>query len=121
MSDSIICYGYRQCGTCRKAQQWLSAHGHDVEMRPIRDTPPSAKELRSMLGHLGGNRKRLLNTSSKDYRESGLKDRLGELTDAQLIAELRSNGNLIKRPFLLCDTGGTTGFKPDEWQVLLGA
>ncbi|TVR13637.1 MAG: Spx/MgsR family RNA polymerase-binding regulatory protein [Planctomycetota bacterium] len=113
-------FGYRQCGTCRKAQQWLREHGHEIAMKPIRDTPPTVSQLRSMLEYLGGNRKRLINTSSKDYRESGLKDRLSDLSDDALMRELRSNGNLIKRPFLLCDGGGTTGFKEDEWRELLG-
>ena len=89
-------------------------------MQPIRETPPSVAELKRMLAALDGNRRKLVNTSSRDYRESGLKDRIDDLTDAQLFAELQANGNLVKRPFLLTDAGDTTGFKADRWEALLG-
>mgnify|MGYP006308635243 CR=1 FL=1 len=119
--SSITLYGYRQCSTCRKAQQWLAARGLEPAMRPIRDQPPTAAELKRVLKALGGQRKRLLNTSSASYRNWPLKERLGELSDDELIAALRADGNLIKRPVLLTATGATTGFKEDEWATLLEA
>ena len=113
-------YGYRQCSTCRKAQKWLEAAGITVEMLPIRDTPPTATELKAMLRHLDGSRKAMINTSSKDYRAEGIKSELLDGSEAAFVAALRANGNLIKRPFLLSPDSGLTGFKEDIWQETLG-
>lgn len=112
-------YGYRQCGTCRKAQKWLAERGLDSTMIPIRETPPSVPELAKMLAHFGGQRKRLLNTSSADYRAPGLKESLAAMSDDDFCAALHAHGNLIKRPFLLTKQGGTTGFQEAEWAQLL--
>ena len=112
-------YGYAQCSTCRKAAKWLADNGHDAgEMRPIRETPPTLGEMKTMLAALEGNRRKMVNTSSKDYRESGLKERLDDLTQRAFFDELRANGNLVKRPFLLTDGGATTGFDPERWAAL---
>lgn len=112
---SWILYEYKNCDSCRKARKWLEARGVEVERRPIRETPPSADELRRMLGHLDNELRRLFNTSGGDYRSGNYKERLPELTTDQAIAELAANGNLIKRPFLLGPESGTVGFKEDVW------
>lgn len=112
-------YGYGQCGTCRKALKWLAEQGLEVEMLPIRETPPSAIELRQVLKAMGGQRKRLLNTSSADYRSWPHKGRVEDMDEAAFIAALQAQGNLIKRPFLIVGNGGTTGFKEAEWEQLL--
>lgn len=117
---AIRWYGYAKCSTCAKAKKYLAERGIDSEMRPIRETPPTLAELKRMLGALDGNRHKLVNTSSKDYRESGLKDRIDDLSERALFDELRANGNLVKRPFLVTDDGATTGFKADAWDDLLG-
>ena len=47
-------YTYKNCSTCKKATQWLRSKGCEFDEVPIRDTPPSIKELEAMLVHLGG-------------------------------------------------------------------
>lgn len=112
-------YCYKGCGTCKKARTWLKEHGLEVEELPIREQPPSVAELERMLAYQGGALKKLLNTSSKDYRELGLKDRLPEMSEAEVFALLQDKGNLVKRPFLLGPDFGLVGFKTDEWAARL--
>ena len=114
-------YTYSGCGTCRKATKWLQGHGLDIPEIPIRERPPSVEDLKKMLGHFGGDRRRLFNTSGQDYRALKLKASLPEMTDAEVFSLLSKNGNLVKRPFLLTDSGGTTGFQEAEWERLLNA
>ena len=116
---ALTIYCYSGCGTCKKALKWLDAEGIAYDLRPIRDTPPSTAELQQVLDALDGAVKRLFNTSSKDYREAGLKDRVADLTPAEAFALLQANGNLVKRPFVVTADGGTVGFKPDQWAELL--
>ena len=109
-------YIYEKCGTCRKALNWLDERGIDYQTAPIRETPPSKTALKKMLKAKEGQRKKLFNTSSKDYREPEVKERLPDLSDDQSIALLASRGNLIKRPFILEGEVALVGFKEDEWR-----
>jgi arsenate reductase len=72
-------------------------------------------ELRAMLGHCGGELRRLFNTSGRDYRALGLKDRLPAMTRDEALALLAANGNLVKRPFALGPDFGLTGFDEAAW------
>ena len=83
---------------------------------PIREKPPSKKELLAMLGHHDGNSKKLFNTSSKDYRDPQLKTQLPTMSDKEIINLLSKQGNLIKRPFVIGDEIHLQGFKPDLWE-----
>lgn len=109
-------YTYANCDTCRKAVKWLREKGIDFTEIPIRDQPPPEGELRRMLKACGGDLRRLFNTSGLDYRSMGIKDRLPTMSEAEALALLASNGNLIKRPFLIEGSRGLVGFKPGEWE-----
>ena len=113
-------YTYANCDTCRKAVKWLQKEQIEVVEKPIRDTPPSPAELRAMLDHVGGDLRKLFNTSGRDYREMKLSARLPELSTAEAIKLLAANGNLIKRPFLMGEGFGLVGFNADTWERALG-
>ena len=120
--SGVRVYTYANCDTCRRAVKWLRAQGIAFEERPIRETPPSPAELRTMLAAQAGERRRVFNTAGRDYRELGLAARLPTLTDAEAITLLASNGNLIKRPFLLGPGVALTGYDEKAWAAaLLGA
>lgn len=115
MATKVKVYLYAKCSTCRNALKWLDKNGIAYETKAIRETPPAVDELKAMLGYYNGEIKRLLNTSSQDYRDAKLKDRLPEMSEAQVFALLRKNGNLVKRPFVLGKDFGLVGFKEGEW------
>ena len=111
-------YTYSKCNTCRKATKWLKEQNLAFEEIPIRETPPSVDELKQMLDHVG-DLKKLFNTSGQDYRALGMKDKLSSIGTEEALELLASNGNLIKRPFLINADKGTTGFKESIWETLL--
>ena len=51
----------------------------------------------------------------------GLKDKLPGLSEAEALALLTTNGNLVKRPFLLGPKVGLVGFREAEWKQALAA
>ncbi len=108
-------YTLTTCDTCRKAVRFLRDRGIDFTEIPIRQHPPTNDELRHMLALTGGELRRLFNTSGQDYKAMGMKDRLPGLSENEAIALLAANGNLVKRPFLLTETGGAVGFREEEW------
>ena len=111
-------YAYANCDTCRKALKFLKAHEVAHTVIPIRETPPSKAELKKMLGYLDGNLRALFNSSGGDYKALNLKDKLPSMSEAEAIALLAENGNLVKRPFALGDGAGTVGFSESAWESL---
>jgi arsenate reductase len=115
----LTVYSYPKCSTCREAIKWLDAHAIPHQVKPIRETPPSRAELQSALEALGGDLKKLFNTSGVDYRALGLKDQLPAMSTDDAFTLLASNGNLVKRPFVIGDQQALVGFKEAEWQQAL--
>lgn len=112
-------YTYKNCDTCRRAVKFLRASAVPFEEIPIRDTPPSKAELRAMLAAQGGQLRKLFNTSGADYKALGLSTKLPSLSESEAIALLASNGNLVKRPFVIGDDFYLVGFDEEAWRKAL--
>ncbi len=112
-------YTYKNCGTCRNAVKFLNARGVDFTEVPIREQPPTLRELERMLGYYDGEIRKLFNTSGQDYKAMNMKERLPKLSTAEALALLAKNGNLVKRPFLLTAKFGLVGFNEADWSALL--
>ena len=115
---SLRVWAYAGCATCRRAQRFLAERKITHELIAIREQPPGVAELRAMLAQLGGDLRRLFNTSGLDYRALNMKARLPTMSVDEALALLATNGNLVKRPFALGKNCGAVGFKPDEWERL---
>lgn len=113
-------YAYKNCGTCQKAAKWLEAHGVTYTEIPVRETPPTLAELRRMLKAMGGDLKKLFNTSGMDYKQLNLKELLPGMSEQEALDLLATNGNLVKRPFVLGGKVATVGFKEGTWEQLFG-
>jgi arsenate reductase len=114
--NTMTVYAYSGCGTCRNAQKWLQENGLSFALKAIRETPPTVAELQSALD-AGVPLKSLFNVSGGTYKEMDMKTRLPTLSTAEALELLASNGNLVKRPFVLHSKGVTVGFKIDEWKA----
>ena len=112
-------YIYQKSSTCRDALKWLDANGIPHQVKAIRETPPSRAELKTALGLMNGEVRRLFNTSGIDYRALGIKDKLPAMSESETLGLLSQNGNLVKRPFLIGDGIALTGFKAEVWQEAL--
>ena len=115
MKNQLTVYTYAQCDTCRKAVKWLKEQGIAFEERPIRQTPPTVSELRSVLVANGSVLRKLFNTSGRDYREQKLGETLPKMSEAAALKLLSENGNLVKRPFVVGSKLGLVGFDPNVW------
>lgn len=113
---SLRIYTYAKCSTCRDALKLLAERGVTAEVISIREQPPTVEELRKMLGYLGGDVRRLFNSSGLDYRAMGLKERLPGMSEDDALELLSKHGNLVKRPFALGTESGVVGFKREVWE-----
>lgn len=108
---------YSGCGTCKKALSWLSAHGVEVETRPIVEAPPTARELAQWIPASGLSVRKWLNTSGQSYRALG-KAKVDAADDATLIRWLAADGKLVKRPVLVHGERVLVGFREDAYREL---
>ena len=110
-------YGYKKCGTCRKAEKALTEAGVAYEYIDITENAPSKKYLREVIKHSGLDIKKAFNTSGIQYRELKMKDKIKGMSESEMIDLLSTQGKLCKRPMLLDGERGSIGFKEGEFQA----
>ena len=106
---------YPRCSTCIKARKWLESRCIEIESRDIVSQNPSAEELSEWIGRSGLPVRKFFNVSGARYRELNLKDRIGSLSDRELVGLLASDGMLVKRPLLVGPGFVSVGFREAEW------
>ncbi len=111
---------YPKCTTCRKARAWLEQHERGFNARHIVEENPSEQELRSWWQQSGLPLRRFFNTSGMKYRELNLAARLPEMSEAEQLALLASDGMLVKRPLLITASAVIPGFRAETWAEALG-
>ena len=113
----FICYP--KCSTCQKAQKWLDDNHIAYELRDIKTSNPNCEELALWHSLSGLALKRFFNTSGLQYKALGLKDKLAEMSEAEQLNLLSTDGMLVKRPLLVGSDFVLVGFKPEEWEKRL--
>lgn len=117
MQYLFVCYP--RCTTCQKAKNWLDDNGLDYAQRNIKEQNPTAAELKEWHAKSGLPLKRFFNTSGLLYKSLRLKDKLPQMSDAEQLTLLASDGMLVKRPLLITADGKVLlGFKETEWNML---
>lgn len=112
----VTFYWYPKCSTCRKAKKWLDENHVSYEEVHIVDNPPSRELLEDLYKKSGLELKKFFNTSGQKYRDLGLKDKMKEASDDELLDILASDGMLIKRPLTTDGNKVTLGFKEEVFK-----
>ena len=110
---------YPKCSTCQKAKAWLDERGISYGLRDIETDNPTAEELTLWYRKSGLPLKKFFNTSGLQYKALGLKDKLPDMSEAEQLALLATDGMLVKRPLLVGDSFVLTGFRAAEWEAAL--
>ena len=111
---TFICYP--KCTTCQKAQKWLDENGISYTFRDIKMEHPTYEELSAWHRRSGLPLKRFFNTSGLLYKSMGLKDKLPQMSEDEMLKHLATDGMLFKRPLLVGDDFVLVGFKEAEWE-----
>ncbi|WP_294599258.1 arsenate reductase family protein [uncultured Rikenella sp.] len=112
---------YPKCDTCRLALRWLAEQGVEAELRDIAVDRPTEAELKEWVSRSGLPVRKFFNTSGLRYKELGLKEKLGGMSDGEMIGLLATDGMLVKRPLLVAGDRVRVGFRPEEWDAVLHA
>jgi len=108
-------YIYKKCSTCQAALAFLKERKVSFSLKEITETPPTLAELRQMLSFSQENLKKLFNTSGMLYKELHMSEKLKTMPVDQALALLNQHGMLVKRPFLISQDFGFTGFNALKW------
>lgn len=116
MSNTI--YGIKNCDTMKKARAWLETHRvayrfHDYKVEGI-----DKERLEGWAKDVGW--ETLLNKAGTTFRKLPEKDKQG-LTATKAIALMLEQPSMIKRPVLEYGKKLVVGFKPDIYNVEVGA
>ena len=115
----ILFVEYPKCTTCQKAKKWLVDNGVEFTDRHIKENNPSYDELKEWHAKSGLPLKKLFNTSGLLYKSMGLKDKLPDMSEDEMLTLLASDGMLVKRPLVIGDDFVMVGFKAQEWEKLI--
>lgn len=115
----FICYP--KCTTCQKARAWLDEHHITYNFRDIKLENPTYDELAAWHEHSDLPLKKFFNTSGLLYKSMGLKDKLPQMSEDEMLKLLATDGMLVKRPLLVSDEFVLVGFKEAEWENCLKA
>lgn len=109
----FICYP--KCTTCKKAKKWLDDNGIEYTLRDIKLDDPTFEELSSWYDKSGLPLKKFFNSSGLLYKSLGLKNRLPETNESEILELLATDGMLVKRPLVIGDDFVLVGFREAEW------
>lgn len=108
---ALTVYGIPNCGTCKKAMQWLDSHAIAYEFVNTKDQPPSREAIAAWVESLGS--KPMRNTSGLSYRALG--DEKQTWDDAAWIDAFSRDAMLLKRPLFVKDGRAVlVGFRASE-------
>jgi len=111
MTDLTL-YHNPRCSKSRGALELLEARGLAPTVVRYLETPPSAAELKALLGKLGIGARQLLRSGEDEYKELNLADT--SLSAAQLIDAMATYPKLIERPILIAGDKAVIGRPPEK-------
>ena len=107
----VTIYHNPRCSKSRQTLQILQDRGIEPEVIPYLERPPSAAELKRVLGLLGLEPRGLMRVKEPPYSALGLAD--PALPAERLIAAMVENPTLIERPIVLANGKAALGRPPE--------
>ena len=100
-----------RCSKSRATLELLRQNGIEPEVILYLETPPDAKQLKSILGKLGMRPRELMRKGQQEYREMGLDST--QLGDEALVEAMIRAPILIERPIVLANGKARIGRPPE--------
>jgi len=111
---SLQVFGIPNCGSCKKAKQWLDNNKIDYEFIDLKESTPSQEQIKDWVNALGF--KPMRNTSGKSYRSLGAQR--NDWNQEQWIEHFSQDAMLLKRPLFIKDGKAVlVGFRASESEL----
>lgn len=109
---SVIIYHNPRCSKSRQALQLLSDAGIKPEIIEYLNSPPTMKELKTILALLKLEPRGLMRTREQVYSDLNLEDT--SLSDDDLLKAMVENPVLIERPVVVANDRAVIGRPPES-------
>jgi len=113
----IVVYGIKNCDTMKKARAWLDGRGIAYAFHDYKTAGIEKARLEGWVAQLGW--ETLLNRAGTTFRKLPDAEKEG-LTKQKAIALMLAQPSMIKRPVLEKAGKITAGFRPEQYEKLLG-
>ena len=110
-------YGIPNCDTVKKARTWLEGKGLAYAFHDYKKEGADKAKLAGWAKEVGW--ETLLNRAGTTFKKLPDADK-GDLNEARAIALMLAQPAMIKRPVIEHAEGLLVGFKPDQWEAVLG-
>ena len=114
---SIEYYGIPNCDTVKKARTWLEAKGIAYGFHDYKKEGADRAKLAAWCKAAGW--ETLLNRAGTTFKKLPDTDK-ADLDEAKAIALMLAQPSMIKRPVVEHPEGLLVGFKPDQWEAIIG-
>ncbi len=113
----VTIYHNPRCSKSRATLSLLQDHGIEPEIVEYLNHPPTASDLKQVLGKLGIPARDLVRTTEQTYKDLNLSD--GTLSDSILIQAIADNPILMQRPIVVTEDRAAIGRPPEMVLELL--
>lgn len=113
-----VMYGIPNCGSIKKAKDWLNAQGVAFSFHNYKKDGLSAERLQLWLDAVGW--EVLLNRKGTTWRRLPEETRAA-IDEASAVRLMLDNPSIIKRPVLECEGGPLVGFDAETYARTFGA
>jgi len=114
---NVTIYGIKNCDTMKKARSWLDANNVAYQFHDYKITGAGKTLLEGWAKQVGW--EVLLNRAGTTFRALPDADK-NALSEKKAIALMIAQPSMIKRPVLIAGDKILVGFKPENYQGLLG-
>jgi arsenate reductase len=113
----ITIYGIKNCDTMKKARNWLESQKIAHEFHDYKAAGIDKSTLEAWVKKVGW--QVLINRAGNTFRNLPDADKEG-ITEKKAVALMLAQPSMIKRPVLVAKGRLTVGFKPEEYEKLIG-
>ena len=117
--SKITIYHNPRCSKSRQTLALLEEHKVTPEIVLYLETPPDAKQLKTLISKLGIEPRQLLRTSETEYKQMNLADK--SLGDAAIIEAMVKAPILIQRPIVVKGDKAVLGRPPENALELISS
>ena len=113
----IRIYTTPSCSSCRKVKAWFKEQGIPFVEKNIFVSALNEQELKEILMKSENGTEDIIATKSKIIKESGVD--IDSMSVKELIAFIKENPSILKRPIMVDDRKIQVGYNPDEIRVFI--
>ena len=113
----IKIYTSPSCSSCRKVKNWFKEEGIPFIEKNIFVSALNETELTDILIKSENGTEDIISNKSKIVKANGVD--LNNITVKQLIAFIKDNPSILKRPIIVDDKRIQVGYNPDEIRVFI--